>query len=180
MDGQLMCFGLETSGFTAEKRTHFLTRQAVHGQSTMQAVATFFVGFLPRRNPDAWNSDIFMTRPVLGNCSNPARGDAKRKTAATKAPRFSPLMDGARTSWLVQRFYRRAYLVVGPLPKIAMDHSQLPLGRMVGLLAYRNYGRLRLRHTECVQYECTLHRIFFQTIEAPAFTHVSSAHIGVE
>jgi hypothetical protein len=94
---------------------------------------------------------------------------------------FRPaVMDGARTSWLVQRFYRRAYLVAGPLPKIAMDHSQLPLGRMVGLLAYRNYGRLRLRHTECVQYECTLHRIFFQTIEAPAFTHVSSAHIGVE
>ena len=34
-------------------------------------------------------------------------------------------MDGARTSWLVQRFYRRAYLVAGPLPKIAMAHAQL-------------------------------------------------------
>jgi hypothetical protein len=43
MDGQLMGFGLETSGFTAEKRTHFLTRRAVRGQSTMQAVAIFFL-----------------------------------------------------------------------------------------------------------------------------------------
>jgi hypothetical protein len=93
---------------------------------------------------------------------------------------FRTVMGGPRRSWLVQRFYRRTYLVAGPLPKIAIDHAQLPLGSMLGLMAYRNYAGLRLRHAECVQYECTLHRILFQTIEAPAFTHVPGTHIGVE
>jgi len=40
--------------------------------------------------------------------SNPARGDAKRKTATNKAPKFSPLMVGARTSRLPNAYPGRS------------------------------------------------------------------------
>src|SRR5258708_7789381 len=142
MDGQLMGFGLETSGFTAEKRTHFLTRQAVHGQSTMQAVPTFFVGAegLTRKSYPAKALDQPPACPHYPSRMAQSRRNGESHTdghSHLKRRGFRTVMGGPRRSWLVQRFYRRTYLVAGPLPKIAIDHAQSPLARMPGLTAYR-------------------------------------------
>jgi len=48
------------------------------------------------------------------------------------------------------------------------------------LLAHANCGRFRFCHAKCLQHERSFQRVLFQAVEAPAFTEVSGAHIGME
>src|SRR6266446_10931419 len=45
-------------------------------------------------NRDSLNSNVFMTRSMLGNGSNPAHGDANERAQLPNAPRFSPYHHG--------------------------------------------------------------------------------------
>jgi len=128
----------------------------------MQAVATFFVG-AERRTPKNLNpAKILGQLPGVHATTHHEMaqtrrvGDAKTKDPQpTKAPRFFAV-DGwaARTSRLPNAYPGRFMWHARLLPKIS---AQIPPGVRIRLPAYRNYGRLRLRHAECVQYKCTLH-----------------------